>query len=150
VKNCTNCGTSNADEAQVCTNCGAPLPAAAQPAPPPQAAMPPPPPGYAQPGMPPPPPGYAQQGYAAGPKPNIQNYLVWSIITTLCCCLPLGIFGIIKSAEVNTKIAAGDYVGAEESAKTAKTVNLIGTIVGAVFGVFWIIVQVFAVIASQS
>jgi hypothetical protein len=43
---------------------------------------------------PPPPPGYPPQP-PAGQAPN--NYLVWSILVTLFCCLPLGIVAIIKS-----------------------------------------------------
>jgi len=48
------------------------------------------------------------------------NYLVWAILTTILCCLPLGIVSIIKSTEVNTKWARGDYAGAQESAAAAK------------------------------
>jgi len=52
---------------------------------------------------------------------NVPNYLVQSILVTLFCCLPLGIVAIIKAAEVNTKLQAGDYEGALASSKQAKT-----------------------------
>lgn len=48
------------------------------------------------------------------------NYLVWSILATLLCCLPLGIVSIIFAAQVDSKFAAGDYDGAEQSSKRAK------------------------------
>ena len=51
---------------------------------------------------------------------DIPNYLVWSILTTLFCCLPLGIVAIIYSADVNTKLATGDFNGAMEASSKAK------------------------------
>ena len=48
------------------------------------------------------------------------NYLVWSILTTLFCCLPLGIASIVFAAQVNTKWAAGDAAGALDSSQKAK------------------------------
>jgi len=77
---------------------------------------------------------YAQQPYAAQYQPglaqSVPDYLVWSIIVTVmsffCYCLAmvplgLGIVGIVKSAEANSKKAAGDYYGALQSANSAKT-----------------------------
>ena len=79
---------------------------------------------------PPPPPPYGSDGggYAAPPPPPIgggaaggppDNKLVWSILVTLFCCLPLGVVAIIKSAEVNSKWTAGDVAGAQQSAADA-------------------------------
>ncbi len=50
----------------------------------------------------------------------IPNYLWQSIVATLCCCLPLGVVAIIFSAQVNTKLAAGDIAGAREASSKAK------------------------------
>lgn len=49
------------------------------------------------------------------------NYLAFAIITTILCCLPLGIVSIIYAAQVNSKWAAGDVSGALQSSKNAKT-----------------------------
>ncbi len=56
--------------------------------------------------------------FSAQAKPA--NYLVWSILSTLLCCLPLGIVSIIFAAQVDSKFAAGDYAGAEQSSQRAK------------------------------
>jgi hypothetical protein len=115
--NCPNCGTPNLDNATFCVNCGRPLSAAAGTPPPPPAMQsytpPPPPPPGGSPGMAPPLPGMM-------PGPVIPNYLVQSIIATLCCCLPLGIVAIIFSAQVNQKLAVGDVAGAQEASNKAK------------------------------
>ena len=49
-----------------------------------------------------------------------QNYLVWAILSTICCCLPLGIVAIVYAAQVDSKFAAGDYAGAQQSSDNAK------------------------------
>ena len=51
---------------------------------------------------------------------NIPNYLVQSILVTLCCCLPFGIVAVVYSAQVNGKLAAGDIAGAQNASKNAK------------------------------
>lgn len=69
------------------------------------------------------------------PAPTpISNYLVQSILVTLCCCAPLGIVALVYASQVNTKLAAGDMAGAQLSAKKAKTWMWIGFALGAVIG----------------
>jgi Interferon-induced transmembrane protein len=51
-------------------------------------------------------------------KPN--NYLVWSILATLFCCLPLGIAAIVNAAKVDGLWHSGDYYGAQRAAAQAK------------------------------
>lgn len=112
--NCPNCGTNNLDHASVCANCGRSLNAGAAPS-----YVPPPP---------------ASSGYGAAPVPGAQipNYLWQSIVVTLCCCLPLGIVGIIFAAQVNSKLAQGDVAGAMDASKKAKMFTLIGFGIGLV------------------
>ena len=57
------------------------------------------------------------------PKPS--NHLVWSILATIFCCLPLGIYSIIKSASVDGLWDQGRYTDAIRAADTAKNCNLI-------------------------
>jgi predicted secreted protein len=90
-------------------------------------APPPPPPGY-------PPPGYPPQ-QPAGQAPN--NYLVWSILVTLFCCLPLGIVAIVKSSQVNGLWAQGRYAEAQAAADSAKKFALWSAIIGVVVFVIY-------------
>ncbi len=50
----------------------------------------------------------------------VPNHLVWAILTTLFCCLPLGIVSIVHAAQVDGKRAAGDIAGARASSHQAK------------------------------
>lgn len=78
---------------------------------------------------PPPPPGYPPQP-PAGQAPN--NYLVWSILVTIFCCLPFGIVAIVKSSQVNGLWAQGRYAEAQASADSAKKWVMWSVIVGLV------------------
>jgi hypothetical protein len=51
---------------------------------------------------------------------TVPNYLVQAILGTIFCCLPLGIVSIIYAAQVNGKLAAGDYAGAVQCSNNAK------------------------------
>ena len=53
-------------------------------------------------------------------NPVVSNNLVWAILSTLFCCLPLGIVSIVHAAKVNGLLAAGDVAGAREAADKAK------------------------------
>ena len=117
-----------------------------QPNQPEQPAQPPsygaPPPAY---GSAPPPTG----GYGAGgggtPPPN---YLVWAILSTIFCCLPLGIASIVFAAQVNSKFASGDVAGAQESSRKAKQFAIWSAVAGVVVAVLYIVFVV--AIASNS
>jgi hypothetical protein len=69
---------------------------------------------------PPPPNSFTAPPSAPYTGAPIPNYLVQSIIVTLCCCLPLGVVAIIFAAQVNSKLAAGDVAGAMEASSKAK------------------------------
>jgi Interferon-induced transmembrane protein. len=91
---------------------------------------------------PPPPPSYGTpSGYGAPgpgtPGPAIPNYLVQSILVTLCCCLPLGVVAIVFSAQVNSKLAAGDIAGAQDASNKAKMFAWIGFGLGIVVMIIW-------------
>ncbi len=77
--------------------------------------------------QPPPPPGYPpQQPVGEAPK----NYLVWSILTTLFCCLIPGIVAIVFSAQVNGLWAQGRYAEAQKMSGRAKTWVIIAAVLG--------------------
>jgi interferon-induced transmembrane protein len=83
---------------------------------------------------PPPPPGYPPQ-QPAGQAPN--NYLVWSILVTLFCCIPFGIVAIVKSSQVNGLWAQGRYAEAQASADSAKKWVIWSAVIGIVVGIIY-------------
>ncbi len=108
---CPKCGTQNNDSAYSCYHCGTQLRPGEN---------------YYQP--PPPQPYY--------PPQSVPSYLVWAILVTVLCCIWLGIPAIVYAAQVNSKLASGDYAGAMESSRKAAmwcwiafAVGLIGQII---------------------
>jgi hypothetical protein len=97
---------------------------------------PPPPPS-----LPPPPDssGYYASGAAGAPPPN---YLVWAILTTVLCCLPLGVVSIVFAAQVNSKWYAGDIAGARDSSTKAKNFAMWSAVAGGVGVILWVILVV--------
>ena len=77
-------------------------------------------------------------------KPD--NYLVWAILTTVLCCLPLGIVAIVKASKVDSLWAQGLQDEAIQAAKDAKKWAVIGAASGAIFIVlyilFWVVIGV--------
>lgn len=84
-------------------------------------ATPPPPPGQPVTPQPPYQPGGNSFGASAAPTdqcPN--NYLVWTILTTILCCWPLGIPAIVYATKVEKLWNAGDRAGAQNASEQAK------------------------------
>lgn len=65
---------------------------------------------------------------------TIKNYLWQSILATICCCMPLGVVALVFSAQVNSKLAAGDVAGAEAASRSARTWLVVAIIGGIVTG----------------
>ena len=72
------------------------------------------------------------------------NYLVWAILSTVLCCLPLGIASIVFSTQVNSKWAVGDVEGAHAASRKAKNFAVwaaaVGLIVDVVYGVVAVLI----------
>lgn len=86
---------------------------------------------------------YQQPNYAQGRPPRRpDNYLVWAILCTILCCLPLGIVSIIYSSKVDKLYNDGDYTGAQNAANSAKNYAMWGAISSVII---WIIYFVFIV-----
>ena len=100
-------------------------------------------PGYAaqQPGIPVPPAGatFNQAGGSTPPQTRPDSWLVWSILSTILCCLPLGIVAIIYATKVDKLWDMHDYAGAVKAAQQAKTFTLIGAGVGLLGGIIYFI-----------
>ena len=76
--------------------------------------------------------------------PQPDNYLVWAILVTVLCCLPLGVASIIYSVKVGSLYAQGDYNGAVDASQKAKKFAMIGGIGGLIFIVIYVIFMVIA------
>ncbi|MBC7827670.1 MAG: CD225/dispanin family protein [Chitinophagaceae bacterium] len=70
-------------------------------------------------------------------KPD--NYLVFAIITTVLCCLPLGIVSIIHSTKVDNLWNAGQYEQAKTASNQAKQFAIYAAIAGVVVGGIYLI-----------
>lgn len=88
---------------------------------------------------------YQQSFVGAAPK----NYLVESILVTLCCCLPFGIVAIIYASKVSNLVAQGDLNGAYDAAKQAKMWCWIGFGIGIVVNCLSFLIQVCAGVLSE-
>lgn len=102
---------------------------------------PPPPP----PGSYPPPPGGPVPG---GVPPD--NNLVWAILSTVLCCLPLGVVSIIKSTQVSGLWAQGQFAAAQQAADDAKKFAIWSAAAAAVVWVLYILFFVVFGVATFS
>lgn len=83
--------------------------------------------------------GYNQGGYNNQLPPKPDSYLWLAILTTVCCCLPCGIYAIVKSAGVGSAYNAGMYDLAVASAEEAKKWSLIGIGIGVAINVIYFV-----------
>ena len=94
--------------------------------------------------------GYYQQNNFNGmpQKPvNWVPYLILSIISTLCCCLPFGVVGIVFSAKINSAMMAGNFEEAQNNAKMAKIWIIVSFAIGLLT---WLIYMVLIVTGAVS
>jgi hypothetical protein len=84
------------------------------------------------------------------PGPGVPTYLAQAILCTLFCCLPAGIVAIVYAAQVNSKLGAGDYAGAQLASKNAKTWVWVSFGVGLAVALIYVIVIAAASSSSSS
>lgn len=172
---CPNCSAEASDQALECDFCGHQFIDGAGLSPP---ASPPAPPAPDNPGRatftaseptyaPPPranyspPPVQSENPYEANypsasklpresyAKGSVPNNLLWAILATLCCCLPAGIVAIIYAAQVDGKLASGDYQGAVDASNNAKMWSWISFGASAVVGVLYFLAIMIGGVADQ-
>ncbi len=59
-------------------------------------------------------------------------YLILSIISTVCCCIPVGIVAIFYTVKINTAVSSGDAESARHAANMAKIWIIVAVVVGIV------------------
>ncbi|MEV6825514.1 CD225/dispanin family protein [Amycolatopsis sp. NPDC051102] len=77
------------------------------------------PPPYPPPGGPPPGYGYGY-GYPPNYGPPPDNNMVWAILSTVLCCLPLGVVAIVKASQVQSLWFQGFHAEAQKAAADAR------------------------------
>jgi len=170
---CPNCSAETSEQALECDFCGhqfvdgAGTPAPAPPPTPPpsglgRATFSASEPTYVPPARTysPPPPVQSENPYEASypsssrptresyAKGSVPNHLLWAILATLCCCLPAGIVAIIYAAQVDGKLAGGDYQGAVDASNNAKMWSWISFGASAVVGLLYFLAIVMGGIAD--
>ena len=108
---CPRCGAPNPEGIVACRACGTVLPETASP--------------------------YAPPSSNPLPSQKIPNYLVQSILVTLCCCLPAGIVAIVFAAQVDGKVALGDLETARRYSRQAYLWSWISF--GSVFAIYAVV-----------
>ncbi|SDZ08204.1 Interferon-induced transmembrane protein [Micromonospora pattaloongensis] len=95
--------------------------------------------------------GYPQAyGYPAsspGLKPD--NYLAWSIVSTIMCCWPMGIPAIVFASRVDSAWIRGDYLGAHEASRKARGWTIASAVTGGVFILGYIAIIALSMVASS-
>ena len=89
-------------------------------------------------------------GYQSPVGPPPDNYLVWAILSTVLCCLPLGIASIVFSNQVNSKWSMGDAAGAHESARKAKNFAIASAAVSLVLAALYVVLVVAIGVGTSS
>lgn len=82
-----------------------------------------------------------QKSYAQAAPPPMQkpdNNLVWAILSTIFCCLPLGIVSIISATKVDNLWNSGQHDAAIAEAKKAKNWAIYAAIAGVVVMVIYV------------
>lgn len=101
-------------------------------------------PAYGQPG-PYGQPGQYGYGQPVGAPPD--NNLVWGVLATVLCCLPLGIVSIVKANQVQTLWFQGRHADAQKAADDAKKWAIWSAVVGPLLIILYFVV-VFGIMAG--
>lgn len=68
-------------------------------------------------------------------KAIVPDYTIWSVVSLLCCCLPLGIAALVASSTAQDEQRAGNMEAARSCSATALVLNILATIGGlCIFG----------------
>ena len=136
---CGQCGNRVEDDARFCPSCGARMDRQPEDSAPPDSP-------YHTSGT------YQtlQEPPYGGPAPHVKNYLVESILCTICCCLPFGIPGIVYAAQVDSKLKSGDVAGAIESSENAKKWTLVAFVLGLISNIISIVLYSTGTVAGRT
>tara|TARA_R110002049_G_scaffold294570_1_gene481267 strand:+ start:244 stop:519 length:276 start_codon:yes stop_codon:yes gene_type:complete len=72
--------------------------------------------------------------------PPPDNHMVWAILSTILCCMPLGIVAIIKASKVEQLWYQGFHAEAQKAADDAKKWSIYSAVsIGALILLYFIV-----------
>lgn len=80
-------------------------------------------------------PQHPYQQVRTGETVNWVPYLVLSILSTVCCCVPFGIVAIVYAVKINSLVSEGKIDEARSAAKTARIWIIVAFAVGIIFDI---------------
>jgi hypothetical protein len=81
---------------------------------------------------------------ASGGK--IENNMIWAVLSTVLCCVPIGIYAIICANKVDGLVAQGNIEEATKQAAEAKKWAIIGAAAGFVVILLYSIISIIAAV----
>lgn len=85
------------------------------------------------------------QQMPAAAEPCPPTNMVWAIISTVLCCLPLGIVAIVFATQVTNKYRQGDIEGAKRASETAAWLCIATIVLGIISYPFVSMIQMMAI-----
>lgn len=80
-------------------------------------------------------------------KPD--SNLVWAILCTVLCCIPLGIVSIVYACKVDSLWSIGAYQEAYDAANKAKKWAIWGAVLYILIGIFYVLIFIVAAVGSN-
>ena len=77
-------------------------------------------------------------------RPCPETNLIWAILCTVLCCMPLGIVAILKANKVESYYNSGNYEAALQASQEARKWSMIGAGVSLVFYILYFFLVFFA------
>lgn len=77
------------------------------------------------------------------------SYLALAIISTILCCLPLGIVSIVYATKVNNLYADGHYAEATKASNNAKTWGLVSMGIALLGWIVYVVIFGFAFLGAM-
>lgn len=74
-----------------------------------------------------------------------QNYLVWAIVVTICCCIVTGVIAIVYASKVSPAYYRGDYFEAEKASERASMWVIISFVLGLIVQPFYTLFSLMSV-----
>lgn len=81
------------------------------------------------------------QQETAPAEPCPPNYLVWTVLVTVMCCVPLGVISLIYSSQVKTKYNAGDIEGAKKASSKTELWLILAFVLGLIYQPFSVVMS---------